>query len=166
MNIFLCVLIVVFGGATGFFCSFRLNARLNALEIAVLLSERLQIEMRYSAAGVEDILRNLAREERFSRITFIKDIAENGDSNGNFHPRWSEGVAAIPYLNAEDKALLLSLGEGLGTTDLDGQLKLIEINRELLCIQCDEARRDVSSKGKMYRSVGVLCGLAAGIVVL
>ena len=57
-------------------------------------------------------------------------------------------------------------GEQLGTTDIDGQLSMLTLSAGLAEKNLKEAREESSRKGRMTLCVWVLCGIAAGIMLL
>ncbi len=67
-------------------------------------------------------------------------------------------------LSGTDKSVLLSLGENLGMSDTCTQVKSILHTKEQLLIFKNQAICDYEKFGKMYKSIGVLSGLA--IVIL
>ena len=58
------------------------------------------------------------------------------------------------------------LGDSLGQTDTEGQLSFLAMYEELIKKNLEQAAKMYAEKGRMYRSVGLLCGLAVGIMVL
>ena len=84
-----------------------------------------------------------------------------------FPQAWEEAVrktAEDAGYRKEDLPLLLRLSEVLGTSDVDGQIKGIELMERELEASYEEAQAEQKTKGKLYRSLGALAG--AGVVVL
>lgn len=165
MNFLLSVMTVSICTAMGFYFSRRLRLREEQLCEALLLIKELIVQIRYTNAKIGDILKNSAENAAYQNLYFVTDcflLKENED----FHEIWSEGVKKQIFLNQRDKELLLALGEHLGETDSEGQLSFLELTEAMLVEQREEAREERGAKGRMYRSVGLLCGLAAGILVL
>ncbi|AEV68671.1 stage III sporulation protein SpoIIIAB [Acetivibrio clariflavus] len=67
-------------------------------------------------------------------------------------------------LNSEDEAIIISFGKMLGSSDLEGQIKNIRLTVNQLKIQEQKAEELRSKNEKMFKSLGVLCGLA--IIIL
>ncbi|MCM1299633.1 MAG: stage III sporulation protein AB [Firmicutes bacterium] len=165
MNILLAVITAAFGAAAGLYFSKRLKEREAVLSAVILLIRELTVQIRYTNSEIGKMLRSAAQNEEFKKLLFVtgcEEISEKGD----FHKSWRSGAAMQPYLNTKDRELLLSLGEKLGSTDLDGQLSFLEMTEEIFKERQKQAFSDYLNKGRVYRSVGVLCGLAAGIIVL
>ncbi len=69
-------------------------------------------------------------------------------------------------LNKEDEEILLAFGKMLGNTDLDGQIKNIRLTLGQLKLQEDKAEESRRKNENMYKSLGVLGGIAVVIVLL
>ena len=165
MNVFLSAITVLFGAAAGIWFSKRLKERERFISSVILLISELTVQIKYTNTEIGAMLKTASRNEAYQALLFVTscaDISENGD----FHPLWNDGVKKQPYLTPADRELLFALGDRLGATDLDGQLSFLELTCEMLKKQQQEASENYRKKGRMYRSVGVLCGLAAGIMVL
>ena len=165
MNLFFSAITVLFGAAAGIWFSRRLKERERFMSSVILLINELTVQIKYTNTEIGTMLKHASRNQAYQNLLFVTsctDINENGD----FHPLWNEGVKKQPYLTPADRELLLALGDRLGETDLDGQLSFLELTCEMLKKQQQEAAENYRKKGRMYRSVGFLCGLALGIMVL
>lgn len=165
MNFVFSAAAVMLCTAAGMYLSKRLKEREGQLCAALLFVKELTVQIRYTNSKICDILKEASSNAAYRKLGFITDCASKSE-NGDFHGIWSEGVKNQPFLNQRDKELLLALGERLGETDTDGQLAFLEMTEAMLAAQREDAREDYVKKSRMYRSVGLLCGLALGITVL
>ena len=165
MNLFLSAVTVLFGTAAGVWFSKRLKERERFMSSVILLIKELTVQIKYTNTEIGWMLKNASQNEAYQALLFVTACSSIGE-NGDFHPLWNDGVKKQPYLTPADRELLFALGDRLGETDLDGQLSFLELTCEMLKKQQQEASENYRRKGRMYRSVGVLCGLAAGIMVL
>ena len=165
MSYFAAVALTGAGTVIGLCCSLRLKRRKQTLEQVVLLVEEMQIKIGYQALPIKEIVEQAAYNKAYDRLRFLKAIIEC-EEEYNFHTAWEKGIKSADGLTDEDKSILLALGGGLGASDCDGQLSLLKTHKALLERQLTAADDEYSRKGKMVRSVGMLCGLAAGIAVL
>lgn len=69
-------------------------------------------------------------------------------------------------LNQEDEEVLLGFGRILGSSDLEGQIKNIRLTLGQLKLQEGKAEDSRSKNENMYRSLGILGGIAVVIVLL
>ncbi len=165
MNLLFSAAAILFCTASGFYFSKKLKEREERLSSILLLVNEISVQIRYTNAKIGDMLKNASQNTAYCKLSFVTDCAGLNE-NEDFHKTWSEGVKKQPFLNRRDKELLLSLGEHLGETDSEGQLSFLEMTGSMLSEQREEARENYGKKSGMYRSVGLLCGLAAGIMVL
>lgn len=68
-------------------------------------------------------------------------------------------------LNREDEEILVSFGKILGISDLDGQIKNIRLALGQLRLQEQKAEESRIKNEGMYRSLGILGGIAVVIVL-
>ena len=66
----------------------------------------------------------------------------------------------------EEKNLLMRYCKELGTTDIDGQTAMLGSLAELADELRERRRADLTKYGRLYRSVGILFGLMAGIAII
>ena len=165
MNFLFAIALAAAGTAVGLYCSVRLKKRKQTLEQAVLLLDEIQIKIGYQALPVCEILAGAAESGSYGRLEFLNELSGISD-DGNFHRKWEDGIKNSDGFSDEDKAILLALGNGLGGSNINGQLSLLQTHRALLERQLAAADDEYGRKGRMVRSVGALCGLAAGIAVL
>jgi len=69
-------------------------------------------------------------------------------------------------LNREDEEVLVGFGKMLGSTELDGQIKNIRLTMEALRMQEKKAEESRNKNETMYKSLGILGGIAVVIVLL
>lgn len=116
------------------------------------------IEIRCSGATLDELISRA--EGRFAE--FVREGIESGC---DVREAWSRACSRSPKKNAET-ALLSELGQSLGTSDKDGTIRLLEIYAERFSELEREARDNYSRKGKAWVQVGMLCGIAAAIMII
>ena len=120
-----------------------------------------EIEIRFAAPTL-DILCEKA-EGGFA------DILRECCCDNDIKSAWERAcgrLRALPYCRAEESELMLSLGRSLGTSDISGQLSLIGLHSEKLNALRKSAAEESAKKGKLFRSVGALCGLGAAVLIM
>lgn len=100
----------------------------------------------------------------------ISGIFRKASYNMNFKSAgeaWNTAMETdILNLNAEDKTILKNLGKLLGKTDLKGQLNQIELTSSFLDNQIKKAETERAKNEKLYRTLGMVLGLAIVIILL
>ena len=89
--------------------------------------------------------------------------------DGTFFKKWKNAVADISdgyALKHEDKQLLCSFGEKLGITDVEGQLKHIELYKGLANAHLDDSKNEIKQKSRLYKTMGFFVGTAAALVII
>ncbi len=69
-------------------------------------------------------------------------------------------------INEEDKLALSNLSKLLGKTDVTGQLNQIELTTDFLESQIKKAEQQRDKSEKMYRTLGMLIGMAIVIILM
>ncbi len=69
-------------------------------------------------------------------------------------------------LNKEDEGIIIEFGRLLGNSDIDGQLKNIELTLGQLKMQEKKAEEFRQKNENMYKSLGVLIGIAIVVMLL
>jgi stage III sporulation protein AB len=54
----------------------------------------------------------------------------------------------------------------LGQTDINGQISKVKLTQEFIEKQIEEATVDENKNQKLYKSLGVLCGLTLVIILI
>ncbi len=69
-------------------------------------------------------------------------------------------------LNSEDAEIILSFGELLGSSDIDGQIKNIRLAVSQLKLQEEKAEESRAKYEGMYKNLGILGGFALVVILL
>ena len=77
-----------------------------------------------------------------------------------------ELVYIIKNINDEDRLALSNLSRLLGKTDVTGQLNQIELTTDFLEGQIKKAEQQRDKSEKMYRTLGMLIGMAIVIILM
>lgn len=135
----------------------KLSAMINEIEILI----------RFRAMRINEILNELSEQETFRNFLFMNILVEylsNDDMSVN--ECWCAASKKTLFFNDCDKRILLNIGEQLGCTDIEGQLSMLALNKTLVRRNLSEAEDEFRTKGRMFRNVWGLCGIAAGIMLI
>ena len=69
-------------------------------------------------------------------------------------------------INEEDRVILNNLSKLLGKTDLEGQINQIEMTSDFLDKQIVKAEYEREKSEKMYRTLGMILGIAIVIILI
>lgn len=166
MRLLLCFLCSGVGGLGGIYASYMLYKRCDTLKKMLLLINRISVMIRYRAEEILPLCRSLSMSSEFSEFSFLQNFVQNAVPNEDFRPYWMTAAESLSELSPSDKDAIKSLGESLGSSDIQGQLALLELNQTVLTARLEEAQEARQRKSKMYRSVGFLLGGAVGVMLL
>lgn len=163
-------LIFILTGSTsiGFLLSKSYIERLNELKSLQNAVSILQNKIRFTCKPLIEIFEELAVIKKNEKISEIfKKMAEKL-KNKKTEVAWNEAVLEERFylnLKAEDINLILSLGNMLGKTDVEGQMSEINQFCSLINEQIVIAEEEKNKNSKMYKSLGTIIGLAIVIIL-
>ena len=147
--------------------STSLHKRTTELSLAVELVERMKTEIRFSAKEMKLLVAELAKAPYFQPLSFLGVCTEQLEQKTPFPAAWQTGLTAQPgHLSRDDLEQLSSLGHLLGSTDVEGQMGSLELVKQNLLNNLRRAKELYASKGKLYRSLGVLSGIALVVLMI
>lgn len=116
-------------------------------------------EVRYGLRPLPQVFESLGGQaggEGFARAAEQMNRRDGRSARDCFY---AGAQGAYPALTEEDAAILLALGDGLGTCDGDTQCRQIEAVRERLALQRQTAREAAVKNTRLYQGLGLLGGL-------
>ena len=163
----IAALMFTFAGAMyGVSRSLGLRTRVKRSEEIVSMLERIAVIIRTTGSDVYSICRILASDSSFTELRFRDRLPAQHDITEDFHVIWQNAVSSQTDLTADECELLSELGRCIGTSDCEGQLKVLSALTEKARGIHAAASEAYTSKGRLYRSVGTLFGAMAGIIII
>ena len=93
--------------------------------------------------------------------------ASNNMNTDNAEEAWDKSIETVTTnLNLEDIENIKSFGKMLGRTDKEGQLSRIELTKTFIEMQIEKAKVEEQKNSKMYKTLGVIVGLAFVIILI
>ena len=86
-----------------------------------------------------------------------------------FEQVWGKKLASFARqysLSGQDVGLLREFGEKLGKTDLEGQLKHIELYKTLFAKQLLQVEEAIAKKARLYKTLGLFGGVSAALMMI
>ncbi len=153
----------VCGTLIGMYFSKKLSDRTRLIESFVSALRTMSTYIRYNRMKLDEVFRRLTSEYNLPVSCELIRLCENGKP---FHSEWENCISKLDSLSDSDKAILSALGEELGKSDTEGQLASIESAKELLSDNKVKAVIERDTKGRLYRTLGILLGATAGIIFI
>jgi len=144
--------------------------RTSSLRELVCLLQMLETEICYKSNILCDALLNCAKAKIESNVgIFFKETAEllkirKMTSTEAWDKALNENLK-YTSLKEEDAEILKNLGNSLGTSDYDGQIKNIRFVLKQLEVQISKADIDCIKYQSMYKKLGVLGGIALVVML-
>lgn len=86
--------------------------------------------------------------------------------DGEISKIWSESINEIRNITTEDKEIIKMFGKTLGKTDIKGQVSQIELSLNLIEKQIQKAEIEKNKNSKLYKTIGVICGMTICIILV
>lgn len=171
IKIFLLATVLVVSTAIGFFISNRFSKRVSELSDILSALEIFETKISYTYDSLIDTFEYIANnlKTKVYRIFFItaEHLRENKNmSAGDAFRNVIEDEKIFLELNEKDIEILKGLSISLGQTDLENQIKNINLVSQMIETQLNEAIEEKSKNYKMYRNMGVLTGLVLIILLI
>lgn len=166
MKTFFILTLIIISSILGSYFSRRLKFRCVFLKNISYMLEDISLMIEYDAAEVGDIIKRLCSNKRYEELDFLKALQSKKESD--FSYLWEKSVSEKNYdfLTDEEIELIKDIGRKLGKTDICGQLNTIKYEKSQLEKMLKNAEDDFMAKGKLYRSLGVLCGAFIAILFI
>jgi stage III sporulation protein AB len=146
---------------TGRYFAGKMKRRERTLSDIVLILEEAAVKIRWLGMPVAQFIK-----EGSSRYAFLHCAAENITTNESWRTAWHAAADSAGELTDSDREMIKRFGEELGSSDVGGQIALIEANKTLFIRLRDEARAVLNKKGALYTKVSVLLGIGAALMLI
>lgn len=87
-------------------------------------------------------------------------------SNDDIFSSWKKAVESEKNFTIEDKEVIVTIGKLLGKTDLSGQVSEINLGLNLVDKQIQIADSLMRKNVKLYKTMGIVCGLGICIILI
>lgn len=154
IKLILCIVVVLSSTLVGFSFSSRLSSRKSILEAFVIELKNCATQIRYSSGDLSQIFSNNFMSYSFS------------DSKP-FYQQWTDMLSTYSkVLTKKDIEVLTDFAHTLGTCDIAGEINNIELHIEMLNAQITDAQSQITTKSKLYKTLGVSLGLVVAILLI
>lgn len=164
------LLIIVFCTSTiiGLLISKKYSNRVEILKNLKNALNIFEVKIKFSFETIPEIYKEISEKiEGTAGKIFADTVVNMNTKNMLAGPAFEKAVESNSNeLKAEDVNCIKTLGKLLGSTDIDGQISQIEIVKEFLSKQIEEASNEKNKNAKMYKKLGVIIGLIIVIVLL
>ncbi len=142
------LLTVAAGGLLGLYLSNRLKQRFDALKWYIKLSERLSDKIRYSGAEIPKIVSSVKGSDSYYAVEFPFTVQLKNTG-----------------LQRADEILINDFFCELGAGDTETEIKRCTLLKKELVSKLGVAEKEYKEKGRVYKSLGFLGGMALAILL-
>lgn len=144
----------------------KLKQKTKEASQVLTLIEQIRIRLNFSASSTSEILNEIKEVRGISSLPFVTKIIEQYDAEP-FDCLWEREVRFSNLsLSSDDIAMLVSFGQSLGTTDLEGQLELCSIFENRFSDRLAFYSGEYKKRSKLYISLGFFLGLGAAVILI
>ena len=161
-------LILIFSSCAlaGISLSGLLGDRVRALDSLIRMLETFREELSYYQTPIRYALEHIIHLADDTAVVFLRCVCDGMDAGFSPPESWSVAAGRLPAADKGDRQELASLAGALGGSDLEGQKAAISG-----CLRALEGRRyyalqNRDQKARIYRTLGVLAGAAAVVIVI
>jgi stage III sporulation protein AB len=126
----------------------------------------MKVMIRYRSVRMSELISELAASKAYARNPFLRAAAANISAGMPVNEAWDAAASGALFLTDTDRDILRGIGAGLGGSDTDGQLSLLELGASMISGALEEAERERAGRSRMLFGVWTLCGIGAGIIIL
>lgn len=135
------------------------------LEIIQMI-EWFSTEIRYQARDLKESVKLASGHQSFSHLSFLNECVDLLEQLP-FPQAWNRSIDGWKNSLEEGDILQLKLLSGiLGACDVDGQLTALERVQLEFQHRLEVTATQVATKGRMFRSLGLLGGLAVAVIAI
>ena len=164
---------LVIGGSCviGFTLSAGYSKRPIQLKILQSLIQMLENEIRFMSSIITDAFERIGRSSDNPVASFFTTTLEYLENEEciNIAQAWERSInenISKTALTKEDAEILISFGKMLGNSDIQGQIKNIGFTLQQLILQQQKAEEAKKKYDTMYKTLGILGGALAVILLI
>lgn len=164
MKLWGCMLLMAACIGGGYCGAANLKKRSIHLRLLIQMITDMINQLRYQLPTVSELLHHLHMQKCYGDLPFLENCLQS-DPTDVFSQRWADAIRCCRYPE-EEQAVLLQIGEILGSTDVEGQCSTLLLCRDHLESLLKQAEEKQHSHSTLYRSMGVLSGLFLVILLI
>lgn len=149
---------------TGCIKSKALYRRREFLENLLVFISLLETNLRFSGSDIFTLISASANSDDLRYL-----IVDSSQTDKAFSELWNANVSELPNslaLKGEDKKLLTDFGSELGKSDLEGQIKHLQLYQSMFQRQLLSAQNEIAKKSKLYKIMGLFVGVSVALVMI
>lgn len=166
LKIIIYSFIFLSSSAIGMLISKKYEERVNELKEFRNALNMFKAKIKFTYEPIPEIFEQIS-EQITAKPGEIFKLASNNMKLLTAGDAWNMAIDTdLLNINEEDKNVLKNLSKLLGQTDIEGQINQIELTSNFLDEQIEKAEKEKLKNEKMYRTLGMIIGLAIVIILM
>lgn len=166
LKIFLYVLIIATSSTLGVMLSKKYVKRVDELKAFKSALVMLKTKIRYTYAPICEIFTDISKSLKGGTALLFKNACTQIEEKGTTDGFCTAIEMTDLNVTREDKQVMGTLSKLLGKTDAEGQISEIELVQSFLDTQIEKAEAEREKNAKLYKTLGVICGVGLVIILL
>ena len=163
----LLVFILFFTSYIGIIIAEQYKKRVDELKEIKKAFNILENKIRYTCEPIPDIFLEISKSINNNVSEIFKHSATQMLNNENSNIAWINATSnSKTSLKNEDLEVIKGLGKLLGKTDVEGQISQIKLTNTFLEEQIENAETEYLKNAKLYKTLGVVGGIALVIILI
>lgn len=153
----------------GITASKNLSQRVTELRLILILIDKINTSLLYKQTYTKDLIDELSENEQFGKLYFLENCKNSLQENADISIAWKESLKLASnclHLEKEDMNLLKSIGNIIGAYDAKSQVDELNLVSDFIRKNLESATNKYQTQGKLYRTLGILSGIATAIVLI
>ena len=121
-------------------------------------------KLEYTYETIKEVFTDISQVIYENKNNIFIDTINN---DKEIYISWNEAIDnAKNDFTVEDKEIMKMFGKLLGKTDIKGQLSQIELTQKLIEKQIEKAEFEKNKNSKLYKTIGIISGIAICIILV
>ena len=161
LNLFLIGFICFYLGEVKAKCYKNRVLELNKFQNSIVMFKS---KLEYTYETIKEVFTDISQVIYENKNNIFIDTLNN---DKEIYISWNEAIDnAKNDFTVEDKEIMKMFGKLLGKTDIKGQLSQIELTQKLIEKQIEKAEFEKNKNSKLYKTIGIISGIAICIILV
>jgi len=145
----------------------RIIKRIESFERIITMIDLIQMQINYLSSDIDELINTLLKESEFKGSSFISGLKRNLCSGLPLDESWQKAAEeSFDYLSSEEKSVIISFGNHIGKSDIEGQRKNCAIHKEKINRLLENERKKYEKKGNLYSRLSIIIGIMIDLILL
>lgn len=152
----------------GFILSSKFNKRLKEYLIIEDILTYIESKIKYSQDNLIDIFKDLTNQYKNSNFGALFDNINNDLISNNYtiYEAFYNNIEKYKNMFSCNLDILIQLSKNLGNSNVEDQIKNLSLLKERIKVVIKDAKNIKEKNERLYRNLGIICGLTIAIILI